>query len=156
MRIGFITAFVILALGTSSRAATYQQGGLRVIEPWSRSAAAHTTGAGFLTLTNIGSKVETLTAIETSAAARVEMHKTSMTAGIMSMKRLDSGLTLRPGESVSFAPGGYHLMLVDLSKPLKAGDTFASTLVFLSGTKIKVVFPVKATGPVATDHMSHH
>lgn len=156
MRIGFITALVILALGTSTRAAIYQLGGLRIAEPWSRSAAAHTTGVGFVTLTNIGKVVETLTAIETPAAARVEIHKTSMSAGIMSMKRLDHGLMLRPGESVSFAPGGYHLMLVDLNKPLKAGDTFPAILIFASGNKIRVVFPVKAMGSVNTDHMSRH
>ena len=156
MRIGLITAFVLLALGTSSEAATFQQGGLRISEPWSRSAAAHTTGAGYLTLTNTGKVAETLTVIKTPAAARVEMHKTSMAAGMMSMKRLDKGLILRPGESVSFAPGGYHLMLVDLNKALKAGDAFPATLVFLSGTKIQVVFPVKATGSVGADHMSHH
>ena len=156
MQIGLISAIVTLVLGTSSTAATYQQGGIRILEPWSRSAAVHTTGAGYLTLTNIGKATETLSVIETPAAARVEMHKTSMSAGIMSMKRLDRGLLLRPGESVSFAPGGYHLMLVDLSKPLKVGDTFPATLVFASGTKIKVVFPVKATGSINTDHMSHH
>lgn len=155
MRIGLITAIVILAFGSNSGAATFQQGGLRIIEPWTRSAAAHTTGAGYLTLTNTGRVAETLTRIETSAAARVEMHKTSMAAGIMSMKRLDNGLILRPGESVSFAPGGYHLMLIDLNKPLKAGESFPATLIFASGSRIGVVFPVKAAGSDSADHMSH-
>jgi len=146
-------------LATSAQGATYRLGGLEVAQPWSRPAAAGTNGAGFMTVTNHGKTADTLKSVESPSAEKVEMHKTSMANGIMSMKRLDAGLALSPGESVSFAPGGYHLMLVRLTKALKTGDVVPATLTFASGARIKVELPVRASaeaGEMAPmDHMEH-
>ena len=54
----------------------------------------------------------------------------------MSMARVDNGLPLAPGETVSFAPGGNHLMLIGLTKASKAGDKLPATLVFASGVEV--------------------
>ena len=146
-----------LALAAPAQAASYRLGSLEVVQAWSRPAAAGTNGAGFMTVTNHGKAADTLTKVESPAAERVEMHKTSMVGAIMSMKRLDAGLPLSPGESVSFAPGGYHLMLIRLTKPLKTGDVVPATLTFASGARLKVEFPVRnAAGEAGDmDHMAH-
>ena len=73
--------------------------------------------------------------------------------------RLDGGLPLNPGESVTFAPGGYHLMLIGLPKATKAGDVIPATFIFASGARLKVEFPVGG-GPNAMPgmdmgHMKH-
>jgi copper(I)-binding protein len=159
MRLPLIAALAALALTSAANAATYRLGGIEVAQPWSRPAAAGTNGAGFMTVTNKGKKADTLASVDVPLAKKVEIHKTSMANGIMSMKRLDAGLPLAPGESVSFAPGGYHLMLIGLAKATKAGDVIPATLVFASGTKIKIEFPV-GTGPASApamdmDHMDH-
>lgn len=159
MRRFLIAAAAALAFATTTQAATYRLGGIEVVQPWSRPAAAGTNGAGFFTVTNKGKAADTLKAVETPAARKVEMHKTSMANGVMSMQRLDAGLALKPGESVTFAPGGYHLMLIGLSKATKAGDVIPATLVFASGARLKVEFPV-GSGPAAMpgmdmDHMKH-
>lgn len=153
----WIAALAGLALAATAQAASPRLESLEVIQAWSRPAAAGTNGAGFMTVTNHGKVADTLTSVESPAAERVEMHRTSMAGGIMSMKRLDAGLPLAPGESVSFAPGGYHLMLVRLIKPLKTGDTVPATLIFASGARLKVAFPVRATAaePGDMDHMQH-
>lgn len=155
----FLIAAAALALAGAADAATYRLGGIEVAQPWSRPAAAGTNGAGFFTVTNKGKAADTLKSVETPAAKKVEIHKTSMANGVMSMQRLDAGLPLKPGESVTFAPGGYHLMLIGLSKATKAGDVIPATLVFASGARLKVEFPVGA-GPNAMpgmdmDHMKH-
>jgi len=151
-----LAATAALAGASSAQAATFRLGALEVTQAWSRPAAAGTNGAGFMTVTNHGKSADTLTAIASPAAERVEMHKTSMAAGIMSMKRLDAGLPLAPGESVTFAPGGYHLMLIRLTRPLKTGDTVPATLTFASGARLKVEFPVRALGaPEPMEHMHH-
>ena len=63
-------------------------------------------------------------------------------------------LPLPAGASVTFAPGGYHLMFVGLTKPLKAGDTVPATLTFASGAKVKASFVVGLAPPAAEHH--HH
>lgn len=162
MRSAFPVAVATAALILSSAAhAASKASGIEVTQAWSRPAAAGTNGAGFMTLTNHGKAADTLVSIETKAATQVQMHQTSMANGIMSMKRLETGLALAPGQSVTFAPGGYHLMLIGLTKTSKAGDKLDATLVFSSGVRIKAEFVVGA-GPqgapamtMPMDHMSH-
>lgn len=158
--LGLTAAALISA--APAQAATYRLGGLEVGQPWSRPAAAGTNGAGFMTLTNRGPAPDTLIAVESPAARKVEMHRTSMTGGVMSMKRLDSVL-LPPGKAITFAPAGYHLMLIGLDSPLKAGDAVPVTLVFSSGARLKAVFAVgagpmggaSAAGAMRMDHANH-
>ncbi|HEX5378251.1 MAG TPA: copper chaperone PCu(A)C [Phenylobacterium sp.] len=159
MRLSFIAAAIALVVTGAAHAAVYRLGGLEITQPWSRPAAAGGNGAGFMTVTNNGKAADTLKAVETPAARKVEMHKTSMAGGVMSMQRLDAGVLLAPGQSISFAPGGYHLMLIGLAKATRSGDVIPATLVFASGARIKVEFPVGA-GPSAMpgmdmDHMDH-
>ncbi len=152
-----LAALATLVLAAPALATSYRLGGLEVVQAWSRPAAAGTNGAGFMTVTNHGKAADTLTKVESPAAEKVEMHKTSMANSIMSMKRLDAGLPLGPGESVTFAPGGYHLMLIRLTKPLKTGDVVPATLTFASGARLKIEFPVRASAEAgeAMEHMHH-
>lgn len=156
MRPSFIAAFAAFALAGSAHAVSYKQGGFEVNQAWSRPAAAGANGAGYMSLTNHGKTADTLKAVESPAAKKVEVHKTTMTNGIMSMKRQDAGLPIGPGETVIFAPGGNHLMLIGMTAATKAGDKLPITLVFASGARIKLEFPVGA-GPAAMpmDHMKH-
>lgn len=163
MRPPFIAAFAVLALAGAAHAVSYKQGGYEVNGAWSRPVAAGVNGAGYMSITNHGKATDTLKAVETPAARKVEIHKTTMTNGVMSMKRQDAGIPIGPGETLIFAPGGNHLMLVGMTAATKAGDQLPLTLVFSSGTRIKMNFLV-GNGPGAgpgmpampgTDHMKH-
>ena len=75
-----------------------------------------------------------------------------MTGGVASMQRLDR-VPLPAGGRVTFAPGGFHLMLVGLTQALKAGDAVPATLTFASGARVKTSFVVGLGPPVAAhDH----
>ena len=52
----------------------------------------------------------------------------AMNDGVMTMRPIDGGLTIEPGKTVKLAPGGYHLMFLELESPFKQGDTVAVTL----------------------------
>ncbi len=54
---------------------------------------------------------------------------------------------LPPGGRVIFAPGGYHLMFLGLTKGQKVGDTLPATLVFASGKRLKAEFVVGLAPP---------
>lgn len=141
-----------LALALPAHAATYTAGALSALEPWSRPAAAGTTGAGFLTVANTGPAADTLVGVTSPAAARVEIHQSSLSGGVSRMAKV-AQVAIPAGGQVSFAPGGYHLMLVGLKAPLKAGAKFPATLTFASGRKLSVAFTVSdGMGPPMAGH----
>jgi copper(I)-binding protein len=115
---------------------------------WARATLPHQDeGAAYLTLQ---SKVgDTLSDISSPEAGMVMLHETAQKAGMSNMVDVDH-LDLPPGQSVALAPGGTHLMLMDLKHPLKAGDTLHLALHFeKAGTQnvaVKVL-DVHATGP---------
>ena len=128
-------------------ASTYRLGTLEVAQPWSRPAVAGTNGIGYMTLSNRGKSADALVSIGSPLATRVEMHKSSMAGGVMSMQRQDR-IDIPAGGKATFGPGGYHLMLIGLTRTLKAGDEVPATLNFASGRHLRVGFTV-ATGPAA-------
>ena len=80
-------------------------------------------------------------------AARAELHSMTMEGGVMRMRALPR-IDLPAGQTVKLAPGGMHVMLVDLKHPLKAGDKVRLTLsVQSSGTSLTTLTieaPVRA------------
>jgi copper(I)-binding protein len=124
--------------------------GLEVLQPWSRPAVAGTTGAGYMVIANHGKAADVLTAVESPIAAKVEIHQMSMAGGVMSMARRDR-IAIPAGGTVAFGPGGYHLMLLNLKRTLRAGDDAPATLVFASGARVGVRFKVgDGLGPPKT------
>jgi copper(I)-binding protein len=144
---------VALLMGASlaHAAPAYRKGVLEVDQPWSRPAAAGMTGAGFMTETNRGKTADALVSVQSSAARKVEIHRSSMAGGVISMQRQDR-VSIPPGGSVTFGPGGYHLMLIGLARPLKAGDRAPATLTFASGARIEVAFAVGNGAAPAHQH----
>lgn len=136
-------------------AATYRLGNLEVTQPWSRPAVAGTNGIGYMTLSNHGKSADALVSVDSPLAAKVEVHRSSMAGGVMSMQR-QGRVDIAAGGMATFGPGGYHLMLIGLTKTLKVGDEVPATLNFASGRHLKVGFTV-GTGPAAApmDHTDH-
>ena len=77
-----------------------------------------------------------------SVAAVVELHEHINDNGIMRMRKVEGGLALEANQSIIMKPGGYHIMLISLHKPLKAGDTMDLSLKFGSGKLIELSIPV--------------
>jgi len=116
---------------------------IEVLQPWSRPAVAGTNGIGYMVLANRGAVADVLEKVESPVATRVEMHATSVSGGVMSMKKIDKA-PVPAGGQTTFGPGGYHVMLIGLTRTLKAGDEFPATLSFASGAQVSVRFVVSA------------
>jgi len=98
------------------------------------------TGA-FMRLT---STTDTLLVGATSTAAKtVEIHEMTSDGGMMKMRALPA-LALPAGKRVDLEPGGYHMMLVDLTQPLKVGESVPLTLTFSDKAGNKQTVEVKA------------
>jgi len=75
-----------------------------------------------------------------------------MDGGVMRMRKLAGGLALPAGETVTLAPGGYHVMFIGLKAPFRAGDSVPVTLDFQKAGSVTVEFRVQATSPADHDH----
>lgn len=143
-----------LLVGGSAWANDYLAPGLKISGTWSRPAAAGSTGAGFGAITNTGRSPVTLVSVQTSAARSATVHQTLQTAGIYSMKSTP-GLVINPGQTVTFAPGGYHVMFSGLKAALVVGGKLPATLTFQRGdqvTSAPVIFDVGVAAPTAHQH----
>jgi hypothetical protein len=75
-----------------------------------------------------------------------------MEGNVMRMRELESPLEIKPGETVTLAPGGMHLMMMGLKAPLKQGEKVPLTLVFEKAGKIDVELDVVAMGATPGHH----
>ena len=120
-----------------------------VTSAWARATLPHQDeGAAYLTLQSKSG--DTLSDVSSPEAGMVMLHETAQKGGMSNMVDVDH-LYLPAGQSVALAPGGTHLMLMDLKHPLQAGDTLHFALHFeKAGTQnvtVKVL-GVHAIGPV--------
>jgi len=144
-----LSAFLLASLlaAPPSRADEVKAGDLVISQAWSRATPGGAkVGGGFLTIENKGTAPDRLIGGTSDVASKVEVHEMSMKNGVMTMRPLENGLTIDPGKTVKLAPGGYHLMLMDLKNPLKQGDKLAIALEFEKAGKVQVSFDVQAVG----------
>ena len=136
-----------LVAAAGRQEASFAKGDIVVTKAWSRATPGATKiGAGYLTIENKGASPDRLLGGSTDAAAKIEVHEMAMANGVMTMRALDAGLAIPPGKSVTLGTGGDHLMIVDLKKPLKQGESFKATLQFEKAGPIDVTFDVLGLG----------
>ncbi|MCV2352308.1 copper chaperone PCu(A)C [Paucibacter sp. Y2R2-4] len=131
---------------------------VEVTQPWVRATVAQQKATGaFLQLK---SKSDArLVEVRASVANVTEVHEMAMEGSVMKMRAIQ-GLDLPAGQTVELKPGGFHVMLMDLKAPIKAGDKVALTLVFedKSGKKlpaVEVQAEARQLGSPAADTGAH-
>ena len=146
-------------LVTPARAEDVKAGDLVITQAWSRATPVGAKVAGgYLTIENKGSSADRLVGGSGDVAGRVELHEMAMDNGVMKMRPLDKGLDIEPGKTVKLAPGGLHLMLLDLKTQFKQGDKVPVTLEFEKAGKVQLVLDVQGVGAQAPggDHSGGH
>jgi len=95
-----------------------------------------------------------LVGVSSPAVPRVEVHEMKMDGDVMRMREVKA-IELPKGKTVSLQPGGFHIMLMNLQKPIAAGDVIPLTLVVESGGKrqtVEVRAEARAMGSGAMQH----
>lgn len=133
-------------------AALADQAGIQLDHVWSRAAMAGRQGVVYLTITDKG-PADTLTGVSTPVAAMAELHETINDHGVMKMRAVAS-LPVTPDKPLTLAPGGYHIMLMDLKQPLKEGDSFPVTLSFAKAGQVTATAHVQKSA-AAMPGMDH-
>jgi periplasmic copper chaperone A len=141
-------ALLSIVLTAPVQAEDVKTGDLVITQPWTRATPGGAKVAGgYLTIENKGSVPDRLVSGSTNAAKKIEIHEMAMNDGdVMTMRPIDDGLAIEPGKTVKLAPGGYHLMFLELISPLRQGDTVAAALKFEKAGEVKVIFDVQGVG----------
>ncbi len=131
-----------------------QTPGIRADQPWARATAPQQkVGGAYVTLTSPVD--DRLMGASSPAAGRAGVHEMIMDGQVMRMREQKDGIALPAGKPVALTPGGYHIMLMDLHKPLVAGQVITVQLRFQHAPPMDLdvkVAPIGAQGP-AMEHM---
>jgi periplasmic copper chaperone A len=148
---GFIcAALASFLLSPPLRAENAASGNLVITQAWSRATPGGAKVAGgYLTIENKGNSPDRLLSGSTAVAKNIEVHQMAVDNGVMTMRAVEGGLVIEPGKTVTFAPGGHHLMFLGLKAPLKQGEQVPVTLKFEHAGAVKVAFEVQSVGAQA-------
>ena len=136
---------LLLALGCAMNA--HAAGKLVVEHAWIRIAPPGAAMlAGYATLKNAGDAPFVVTGASSADFGDVSLHESFGKDGIERMRPLGD-LTIAPGTSVAFAPGGRHFMLMDGRRELKAGDVVKIHIATKSGPGADADFMLRDAAP---------
>ncbi|RZL60799.1 MAG: copper chaperone PCu(A)C [Variovorax sp.] len=140
-----------LLLAAALLATTAAQAQVTVKDAWVRATVPQQKGTGaFMQLS--AAKDSKLVAVSSPVTPVAEVHEMSVQDNVMKMRQVQA-VELPAGKTVELKPGGYHVMLMDLKQPMKAGDTVPLTLVFegKDGQRetVEVKAPVRALNATA-------
>lgn len=154
IRSPLLALLTLLMLAASPAVAhDYKLGALEIGHPWARATPPTApTGGGYLSVKNTGTEPDRLISVSSPGAETVQVHEMKMDGNVMRMRELEHPLEIKPGETVTLAPGGMHLMMMGLKAPLKQGEKVPLTLVFEKAGKIDVELAVVAMGATPGHH----
>jgi len=140
-----------LALGLVAVGLALAQPKIEIKDPWVRLVPERAKNtAAYMKIENKGTEADKLIDASNNVSKITELHET-----VEGKMRKISAIEVPAGKTVELKPGGLHVMIIDLNKPLKEGDTVGITLKFEKSGEIKVNAPVKK-GPSMKDHHHHH
>ncbi|MDE0201028.1 MAG: copper chaperone PCu(A)C [Rhodospirillaceae bacterium] len=126
----------LAVLGTAIPAQAHEEktGDITIVHPWSRPAAQGQNSVIYLEIRNRGAADDRLVAVGTPLANKVELHRSTLEDGVHRMEAVES-IVVPAGGTVKLAPGGLHVMLVDLKFMLMEEETIPVSFTFeRSGT----------------------
>ena len=140
-----VICLLLLANLSGALAAAAQPGALSAQDAWIRVTPGVDVAAVYLTLHNSGTHPVVVSGVRSQAARAAMIHLTTVVNGQSTMRAHES-LRIAPGETVRFAPGGLHIMLHMLKRPLAPGDEVPLVLLLEGGGTLSVVARVRALG----------
>jgi copper(I)-binding protein len=137
-------AIAAIALTSTAAAHDFDAGAIYIDHPMVEEAppSARVLG-GYVSLHNQGAEDDRLIGIESTAAEKVELHRSVVTDGIARMQPLTDGIALPAGEMVWLGSDGTHAMFIGPDKRYVVGDELPAVLVFEKAGRVDVTFRVE-------------
>ncbi|MFG6457317.1 copper chaperone PCu(A)C [Roseateles sp. BYS96W] len=140
MRHFFVAAALLVSFAAQAQ--------VKVDDPWVRATVAPQKATGaFMQLTS--AKAVKVVAAASPVAGMVEIHEMKMDDGVMKMRAVDA-LPLPAGQAVALKPGSYHVMLMGLKAPIKAGEIVPLTLTVEGEDGKRTAVEIKAEARAGT------
>jgi hypothetical protein len=131
---------------------SHEKGDIQVRHPWSRATPPGAkVAAGYMEIRNNGRQPDRLVSATTAVAQRVEIHVTERDGEVMKMREVKS-LEIPARERYQLRPGGSHLMLVDITRPLQKGEKLLMRLVFERAGELQIELEVQDLGSRRPHH----
>jgi len=150
-----LAAMLALPVAPPAQAHDVKAGALTIEHPFARASAAR-NGAAYMTIANGGGAPDRLLRARTDAAAKVELHTIVKQGDVMQMREVQA-IDVPAGGKAELKPGGFHVMLLGLARPLVEGQTFALVLEFEKAGAVPVTVNVEKAGAAqGQGHGGHH
>ncbi|NPA58050.1 MAG: copper chaperone PCu(A)C [Aquificae bacterium] len=121
----------------------YTQPVIKVVDPWVRAVPpTMKNSALFMTIINDGDEDDELIEVKGDISKMIQIHRTVNENGVMKMVHVEK-IEIPAHSKVELKPGGYHVMLMGLKRPLKEGEKIKFTLVFKKSGEIQIEAPVR-------------
>lgn len=151
-----LAAALLLATPAFAHNGVIHLGPINISGPFSRATLPNApVGGGFLSIENTGTEDDRLVSATSEIAGETQIHEMAMEGDVMRMRKLPDGLVIPAGETVTLAPGGFHLMFMGLEAPFVEGETVLVTLTFEKAGTVEVPLPVQssaADAPATGEH----
>ena len=118
---------------------------LVVKNAWARQTPGSDVAAVYLSLSNVSVKPIVVIGVQSLLASHSMVHETAVVAG-QSQMRMHEKIAIAPGQTVSFSPGGLHIMLSGLKREVAVGQNVPLILLLADGGKLAVAAVVKPLG----------
>jgi copper(I)-binding protein len=143
-----VLAALVLQAGLAAAEVSISDAWVRALPPTQQRTAA------YLTLHNSGPQRREITGGSAELAGRVEIHESREVEGYMRMMPVNA-VSLPPGGDVQLAPGGVHLMLLELVRMPVPGEQLELCLTLADGEEICTRAAVRRSAADDT-HSGHH
>ena len=145
------TALTLVSL--SALASDYQAGDLTLSKTWTRATPPKAkAGGGFVEIVNSGTEGDRLVSASSDVAAKVEIHEMAVTDGVMKMRKMETGIEIPAGETVTLKPGGLHIMFMGLNQSFEEGTTVPVVLTFEKAGDVAIDLDVAKMGAKTMEH----
>ena len=131
-----------IVVGFYALVAPANAAGVTISSAWFRALPSGQPAGGYFTMKNGGATPVELVAAHSTACEMLMLHRSNTSSGTSRMEDVKS-VSIPAGGTVSFAPGGYHLMCMNPGAAMAPGKTVPVTLVFSDGNKTHANFAVK-------------
>ncbi|GAB2558254.1 copper chaperone PCu(A)C [Rhodanobacter koreensis] len=145
--LSFLFAGLLLTGGAHAGVAEH----VHASHAWIRVLPGNLPAGAYVTLANDGDKAATLSGASSAAYGDVMLHQSSSEGGMSRMAMVDS-LGIPAHGSAVLAPAGYHLMLMEPTRPVKPGDSIRLILQFTDGSTVATDFLARPANAVDDSH----
>lgn len=127
-----------------------------VADAWARATTpTMRAGAAYLTLSVATGSDELIAATSAGLAEKIELHAISRDGDVVKMRPV-TAIPVSAATPTVLAPGGFHIMLIGLKRPLMEGQSFSLTLTFRDAGKIETQVTIRAPGAELEGHGTKH